>query len=155
MTINRRHMLVTAGAMLLAPLAAKANDLITVYKDPSCGCCSAWIEHVERAGFPAKTVIEPNINAVKTRLAVPPALWSCHTAELQGYILEGHVPALAIVRLLQARPPIRGLAVPGMPVGSPGMEIAAKEPETYEVVTFGSEASRVFMRFQGPHPMAG
>lgn len=155
MTFNRRHMLVTAGAMLLAPLAARANDLITVYKDPSCGCCSAWIEHVERAGFPAKTVIEPNINAVKTRLGVPAALWSCHTAELEGYILEGHVPALAIVRLLEARPPIRGLAVPGMPVGSPGMEISSREPETYEIMTFGSEAPRVFMRFQGPHPIAG
>lgn len=152
--INRRRFLLSTGAMLLPALAARGSALMTVYKDPSCGCCSAWIEHIERAGFPAKTVIEPKINAMKTRLGVPPALWSCHTAQLEGYALEGHVPARAVVQLLESRPPIRGLAVAGMPIGSPGMEVTGANPETYDVMAFGSESSRLFMRFRGPDPVS-
>lgn len=151
MKINRRHLLLLAGAAYLAPSVAWADNrpLITVYKDPSCGCCGAWADHIAKAGFLMKAIEEPRINALKTRIGVPSALWSCHTAEVEGYILEGHVPALAVTHLLANRPPIRGLAVPGMPVGSPGMEAAGTAPDLYEVMAFGPAKPSVFMRFRG------
>ncbi|MFD2029263.1 DUF411 domain-containing protein [Ancylobacter dichloromethanicus] len=83
----------------------------------------------------------------------PSALWSCHTAEVESYLLEGHVPATALIRLLAARPSVRGIAVAGMPVGSPGMDVAGMEPETYDVMAFGSETPNLFMRFRGASPI--
>ena len=115
--------------------------------DPGCGCCGAWVEHLRHAGF-ATTVVETrDLDAVKRRLGVPAELASCHTAEVQGYVVEGHVPAAAIRRLLTERPQAAGLAVPGMPAGSPGME--GGTPETYEVVLFGPQGHRTFARYRG------
>lgn len=151
MKIDRRRVLLLAGAALTLPTGARATDrpLVTVYKDPSCGCCGAWADHIAKAGFQVKIIEEPRIDALKARMGVPSALWSCHTAEVDSYVLEGHVPASALVRLLVSRRSIRGLAVPGMPVGSPGMEVADMEPETYDVMAFGTTAPSVFMRFRG------
>ena len=104
---------------------------VTVYKSPTCGCCSAWIDHLERNGFTVRSRDHRDVTPVKDELGVPGRLRSCHTAVVDGYVIEGHVPADDIARLLQERPAIRGLAVAGMPMGSPGMEGPRKD--AYEV----------------------
>jgi hypothetical protein len=148
--LSRRDTLALLGATSLGIGLATAGDAppeILVHRDPSCGCCGAWVEHVRRAGFPVKIVETGDLNAVKQRLDVPANLLSCHTAEVQGYVIEGHVPVAAIQSLLRDKPNAAGLAVPGMPVGSPGMEGGA--PETYEVVLFGPHGQQTFTRYRG------
>lgn len=129
--------------------AAEALPRMTVTRDPNCGCCGSWIAHVKAAGFPADVVEMPELAPLKTRLGVPDALASCHTAEVGGYVVEGHVPAEAIKRLLVERPKARGVAVAGMPVGSPGMEVTGQAPEPYDVVLFSEAGQQVFMRYRG------
>ena len=121
--------------------------MISVHKDPTCGCCSGWVEHLQKAGFITKVFDTKDIDAVKKRLGVPDDLAACHTAEVAGYVIEGHVPAAALTRFLAEKPHAKGLAVPGMPVGSPGMEGDNAEP--YEVVLFGPAGRRSYMRFLG------
>lgn len=147
---SRRQVLALLGASSLGavlPANAAALPEVVVHKVPSCGCCSGWAEHLRRVGFPVQLVESRNIDDVKRRLGVPTDLASCHTAEVGGYVIEGHVPAGAIRRALAERPSAVGLAVPGMPTGSPGMESGA--PETYEVVLFGEQGRRVFARYLG------
>jgi hypothetical protein len=146
---TRRSALVGAAALVLGPNALIAADgpVITVHKDPSCGCCSGWVQHLQGAGFVAKVLETRDIDAVKARLGVPDDLAACHTAEISGYIVEGHVPAAALKRLLAEKPKAAGLAVPGMPVGSPGME--GGSPEPYDVVLFGPDGRRTYARFLG------
>lgn len=115
--------------------------------------CSAWADHMAKAGFPTKIVEESRINALKARLGVPPALWSCHTAEVSGYVIEGHVPASAVAAILATKSDYRGLAIPGMPVGTPGMEVEGMEPETSAVMTFGAAPPSVYRRFHGATAM--
>ena len=151
--LSRRRTLV-AGALMLTvgPMslrAAPALPLITVSKDPNCGCCSGWVEHLLAAGFQATVNNVGNLPAMKARLGVPDELASCHTAEVAGYVIEGHVPASAIKRLLAERPKAIGLAVPGMPVGSPGMEVPGSPNEAYDVVLFGPSLRRSFGRYKG------
>ncbi len=125
------------GAGLFAPIGPNAQpDPITmvVYKSPTCGCCSAWIEHVERNGFRCTVHNLPDLTETKAAFGVPRALESCHTAQVGGYLVEGHVPADLIQRLLREKPAVRGIAVPGMPIGSPGME--GGRPERYDVLLF-------------------
>jgi hypothetical protein len=107
------------------------------------------VEHVTAAGFAVRVHEVTDLGPIKTRLSVPPALASCHTAEIGGYVVEGHVPASAIRRLLAERPGATGLAVPGMPVGSPGMEVPGAANETYEVVLFGPSGQQVYATFSG------
>src|SRR5215203_2761899 len=133
----------------LRPSAAQPLPKIVVTKDPSCGCCSGWIDHLRASGFKAEVIESPEVNRLKVRLGVPQDLASCHTAEIGGYVIEGHVPAEAIKRLLAEKPAGRGLAVPGMPVGSPGMEVEGAAPEPYEVVLFSPSGQRTFARFLG------
>lgn len=106
---------VLAGTLVLAAPS------VTVYKSPSCGCCEEWVEYLRREGFQVKAIDQPDHSAVKRRLGVAPELSSCHTALVDGYVIEGHVPAAPIRRLLTERPQTRGLTVPGMPLNSPGM----------------------------------
>ncbi|ABA06379.1 Protein of unknown function DUF411 [Nitrobacter winogradskyi Nb-255] len=120
---------------------------MTVTRDPNCGCCGGWVAHVKAAGFPAEVVEAADLTPLKTRLGVPDALISCHTAEVGSYVVEGHVPAEAIK--LVKRPQATGLAVAGMPIGSPGMEVSGTLPETYEVVLFGQGQQRVFAHYRG------
>lgn len=127
---------------------------IRVIRDPNCGCCLAWADHLRASGFEVSVVDDPAINRVKARLGVPRDLTSCHTAEVAGYAIEGHVPAGAIKKLLSERPAIKGLSVPGMPVGSPGMEVEGREPDTYDVVAFGPAGNSVFARYQGAKELA-
>ena len=107
-------------ALLIAPIAL-AGPLITVYKTPSCGCCVKWVEYLQKEGFEVRAVNRDDLAPIKQRSGVPPAMSSCHTALVDGYVVEGHVPAQAIRKLLQERPDTRGLSVPGMPANSPGM----------------------------------
>ena len=131
-------------ALFVQGAAADPLPEVVMHKDPNCGCCSAWAEHLEANGFKVKTVAERDMQAVKRRFAVPQRLTSCHTARVGGYVIECHVPASAIKRLLRERPAVSGLAVPGMPLGSPGMEVPGKR-DPYDVVSFdGAGGSRVF-----------
>lgn len=115
-----------------------ARTVIQVYKSPTCGCCSAWIEHMRAAGFQAEVfdISDAELQQRKTRLGVGPRLASCHTAIVNGYVVEGHVPAADIERMLKEKPAIAGIAVPGMPVGSPGMEVPGRRADKYDVVAF-------------------
>ncbi|WP_230533349.1 DUF411 domain-containing protein [Microvirga roseola] len=153
-TLSRRSLIAGLGATSAAICVASARAADTlpkmiVTKDPNCGCCSAWVDHIRAAGFPVDVVESPEMNRVKARFGVPQALASCHTAEIGGYVIEGHVPADSIKRLLAEKPKAKGLAVPGMPVGSPGMDVAGVEPDTYEVMLFGPEGQRTFARYTG------
>ncbi|WP_311274756.1 DUF411 domain-containing protein [Methylobacterium sp. WCS2018Hpa-22] len=127
---------------------AQALPTVAVTKDPSCGCCEKWVAHLREQGF-AVTVTEGPVNPLKVRLGVPRDLASCHTAQVGGYVVEGHVPAGAIRRLLAEKPEGTGLAVPGMPAGSPGMEVEGMEPDTYDVVLFGPAGRETFARYRG------
>lgn len=154
-SLSRRG-LITAAAQAAAALAlwkpataAETLPKMTVTRDPNCGCCGNWVAHVKAAGFTVEVVEVPDVAPLKTRLGVPDALASCHTAEIGGYVVEGHVPAEAIRRLLAERPKATGLAVAGMPLGSPGMEVAGQQPETYEVVIFSPDRQNVFARYRG------
>ncbi len=139
---TRRHVLVGLAAISVAGPAARAAALppMKVWKDPNCGCCGAWVDHVRAAGFTVEVEEVRAMNQVKARLGVPADLASCHTAQVGGYVLEGHVPAEDVKRLLAEKPAGRGLAVPGMPQGSPGMETGVKDP--YEVVLFRADGTR-------------
>lgn len=110
-----------AFAAMFVGSAAHAATL-TVYKSPSCGCCAKWVEHVERHGFTAQVIPTDDMMAVKKRLGVPDSQMSCHTTKVGNYVVEGHVPAADIKRLLAQKPKARGIAVAGMPMGAPGME---------------------------------
>lgn len=127
------------GQQSTSPGGAVASDSLpamTVYKSPSCGCCSKWVEHIESAGFTVKTRDLSDVTPKKNELGVPTRLRSCHTAKVGDYVVEGHVPAADVKRLLNERPEIAGLAVPGMPAGSPGMEVPGRPAQPYQVVAF-------------------
>ena len=111
------------------------NMEITVYRDPGCGCCSAWIKHLERHHFRVIDIKSGEMAAIKQRYKVPDDLSSCHTAVIDGYVFEGHVPADDIKRVLKERPEITGLAVPGMPTGTPGMEQGGRK-DPFAVIQF-------------------
>jgi hypothetical protein len=138
-----------ALALWRPSLAAEALPKMTVTRDPNCGCCGNWVAHVKAAGFPVEMVELADVMPLKARLGVPEALMSCHTAEIGGYVVEGHVPAEAIKRLLVERPQAKGIAVAGMPIGSPGMEVPGQPPQAYEVILFSTDAQRVFTRYRG------
>lgn len=144
MTLSRRALLLAAAALPLArPGAAQDAPAIHVVVDPNCECCTAWVEHLRAAGL-AVTVEEMYAGllvALKAEKGIPLDLRSCHTAEAGGYVIEGHVPAPDILRLLAERPEALGIAVPGMPWGSPGMG-PEEEREAYEVTLFRADGTR-------------
>lgn len=119
-----------------APAFAGDKPLVTVYKSPTCGCCSKWMTHLEENGFAVKGV-DTDMGPIKKKYSVPAKLSSCHTGVVDGYVVEGHVPAKEIKKLLKERPKVTGLAVPGMPIGSPGME--GLFTQDYEVLTFDAQ----------------
>ncbi len=132
--------LVGARALVAQPaskraVAGAALPPMTVYKDPNCGCCTEWVSHVRKAGFVVTVRDTADMSSVKASFGVPSALESCHTARVGAYAIEGHVPADLIQKLLREQPVARGLAVPGMPMGSPGMEQGAQK-DAYDVVLF-------------------
>lgn len=150
MKLSRRWfvgVLVTAALAESAKVSSAEEASVKVHKDPNCGCCSGWVQHLRDAGFSVQVEETSDLGPVRARLGVPKPLAACHTAEVNGYIIEGHVPAVAVRRLLSQRPNVRGLAVPGMPVGSPGME--GGSPQPYTVISFGADGTKPFMRFVG------
>lgn len=122
-----------AGGLLLYQAPAQAQEVV-VYKSPTCGCCNEWVSHLRENGFEVTVHDRLNMDPVKRAMGVPQRLQSCHTAQVGDYVIEGHVPADDIARLLKEKLPVKGLSVPGMPMGSPGMEGPRKDP--YEVLTF-------------------
>ncbi len=127
------------------PAKPRAPRDITVYKDPNCGCCTEWVKHLRTSGFTVTVRDTAEMETVKRSFGVPKALDSCHTGRIGQYSIEGHVPADLIVKLVTEQPSARGLAVPGMPMGSPGMEGRSKEP--YDVLLFDANGkTRVYAR---------
>jgi hypothetical protein len=124
--------------------SAEASE-INVYKSPSCGCCEAWADSLRANGFTMVVKDIEDLDAVKQRLGVPSSLQSCHTATVEGYVIEGHVPASDIRRLLTERPEATGLAVPGMPIGSPGME-QGDWREPYATILFTPDRQSIYAR---------
>lgn len=123
---------------------ATAATRITVFKDPDCGCCKSWVDHLRKHGFDVTVRDTTDMSGAKRTGRVPEPLRSCHTAFVNGYVVEGHVPAADIRRLLKEKPKVAGIAVPGMPAGSPGMEIGNRV-DKYDVVAFNRDGTtRVF-----------
>jgi len=143
-------MFASAVAILATRANAESVPVIKVFKNPNCTCCKGWVEHLVSNGFAASTIETIDMSSVKARYGVPAELSSCHTAEVSGYVVEGHVPAHALRRLLVERPQAMGLAVPGMPLGSPGM---SGLPEAYEVVLFAKNRRQVFGRYSADKPI--
>src|SRR6266852_5448081 len=148
-SVTRRSALALVAAFLVLQrsTAEAESPAILVHPDPHCSCCAGWVRHLKDAGFGVRVEETTNLRPVRKRLGVPADLAACHTAEVDGYVLEGHVPAAAVRRLLEQRPTAIGLAVPGMPAGSPGME--GGTPQRYDVVLFGPDGRQSFVRFVG------
>jgi hypothetical protein len=130
-----------AGGSRLRAVTSDAPPSLTVYKSPTCGCCTKWVDYVKAAGFITVVHDDDDMAAVKDNLGVPSKLRSCHTAQVGKYVLEGHVPAEDIRRLLQEQPRVAGLAVPGMPASSPGMAVPGEPHEPYEVLAYAPDGS--------------
>ena len=133
--MKRRTFLAVSVVALLPLPALAAREAIDVYKGPACGCCGDWIKHLRSSGFEVRAHDVADPSEYRRRYGVPEVFASCHTALVGGYAIEGHVPAREIKRLLAERPKAQGLAVPGMPVGSPGMEQGGRR-DPYEVLLF-------------------
>jgi hypothetical protein len=151
--MHGRHVLATLLGAVVALTASPAAQQKTVlpsvhvYKTPTCGCCSLWVDHMRHAGFTVKAedVSHETLQQLKTKFGVPDSANSCHTALLAGYVVEGHIPAVTVKRMLKERPKVVGIAVPGMPVGSPGMEVPGVPARPYDVLSFDKTgATRVF-----------
>jgi hypothetical protein len=146
--ISRRSFL-TQTAALGASLAAGKSvwaaaadpKAMTIYMSPTCGCCAKWVDHVKAAGFQAVVHEDEDMETVKDSLGVPKDVRSCHTAQIEKYLIEGHVPADDIKALLAKKPAVAGLAAPGMPASSPGMAVPGQPHEAYEVLLFGHDGS--------------
>jgi hypothetical protein len=137
-----------AAAAAIATAAALPE--VVVYKSPACGCCGSWVDHMKANGFTVKVVEQNDVTPVKQRLGVPAHLASCHTALIGGYVVEGHVPASAVKRMLKEKPSAVGVSVPGMPIGSPGME--GPNPEPFSTQLFDERGrARVFESYRPPY----
>jgi hypothetical protein len=121
---------------------------VEVFKSPTCGCCANWVKHLEAHGFATKVTDVEDMTQVKSKYGVPGRLQSCHTGVVNGYVLEGHVPAADVQRLLKDRPAVVGVAVPGMPVGSPGMEVG-NTVQPYDVLTFNKQGQTTVFASHG------
>lgn len=155
---SRRRLLHAVGVLALAPtalalsraVAAQPLPAVEVFKSPSCGCCGDWIKHLEANGFKVTAVNVPDLATVRARLGMPARYGSCHTARVGGYLVEGHVPATEVKRLLRERPQGIGISVPGMPIGSPGMDgpVYKGLQQPYDVLLVQADGStRVFASY--------
>ena len=145
-TVLSAALAVAAFALLPLVPAHASGEAGDVYKSPWCGCCTAWIDHMREAGFDLRVTDLEDMASIKAPLGVTPGLESCHTAVIGGYVIEGHVPAREIARLLSERPTATGLAAPGMPMGSPGMETQGKS-DAYDVILFAPGGNEVFASY--------
>ena len=149
--MKRRTILSAIASLSTLPAlpirAAPSSPSIDVFKSPTCGCCGAWVEHLKAAGFDVRVTDVEDTTAARKRFGMPDAFGSCHTATVGGYVLEGHVPAAEVKRLLAAKPKAVGLAVPGMPVGSPGMEVGTRRDPFDVLLVDRSGRSTVFAHY--------
>jgi hypothetical protein len=151
-TLSSALIALTAGLVHMGGTADPANaQTITVYKTPWCGCCTAWIKHLQRDGLEVRVIEREDLAPIRAALSVSDDLAACHTARVDGYAIEGHVPAAEIRRLLKVRPVAAGISVPGMPMGSPGMETASR-PDAYDVILFDGTRQSVFASYVGRFP---
>ena len=141
----KRAFLIVPALVFAASVASMAQKpaptVVEVYKDPGCGCCSSWADHLKAAGFTVHVTEKADLAAFKTAHGVPAQTRSCHTALVGGYVLEGHVPAADVLKLLKDKPAVVGIAVPGMPIGSPGMEVKGMKAAAYDVVSFDKQGT--------------
>ena len=146
-----RNILVLIASLILLVTSSpsqQSGPVVTVFKNPTCGCCGKWVEHLKANGFVVKVQEVDDTSSYERQYHVPKTMVSCHTAVVNGYTIEGHVPAAEIKRLLSERPKAVGLAVPGMPVGSPGME--STRSEAYSVFVFDESGNpSVYARYPG------
>lgn len=150
--MSARAALFAIAAWLATSVSATAAETGEVWRTPSCGCCKAWVDHMQSKGFALKIIDMPRdqLNDMKTRLGTGGKFASCHTAKIGNYTIEGHVPAEDVARLLQDKPDAIGLSVPGMPIGSPGME-SGDQRDAYDVLLIKSDGtSEVFARHNAP-----
>lgn len=136
LSILALSLLVSAGLSAGCAEPHAASDVVEVFKTPTCGCCGKWVDHMKAAGFTVKVTDLPELSQVKAKHGVPAPLQSCHTSLVGGYVVEGHIPAADVKKLLAEKPKVHGIAVPGMPVGSPGMEVPGGQRQPYSVLTF-------------------
>lgn len=127
------------GTLGVTAAQRAAQPTVEVYKTATCGCCAKWVEHLEAHGFTVKTTNLDDLSAIKETRGVPRRVQSCHTAVVGGYVVEGHVPASDVQRLLKEKPAVAGIAVGGMPIGSPGMEVAGVQPQAFDVMAFDKQ----------------
>ena len=149
--MNTRRQFIGQLAMVVAAgpaLATEKSPLIQVYKSPTCGCCSKWVDHLRDAGFTVEATNVRDVSVYKREYGLPPQLASCHTGIVQGYVVEGHVPADDVIRMLREKPAIKGIAVPGMPMGSPGME--GPNSDRYETLSFDAAGTIAVFAVHGP-----
>lgn len=166
--MNRRNLLAGLGVVALAGCSRASSEAGTgtstgvvaaamsgelpsmqVFKNVGCGCCDLWVDHLRAAGFTAEVQEISDMGPIKERVGVPVAMGSCHTAEVGGYFVEGHVPATDIIRLLKERPAAKGLTVPGMPLGSPGMEVEGQS-QPYDVFLVANDGTTSVFAHHGP-----
>jgi hypothetical protein len=153
--LARRTLLPAALLLVALPAWAQRRDTAEVWRDPGCGCCGGWVDHLRASGFVVTDRVVPSVAPFRRMLGTPADLLSCHAARVQGWLaIEGHVPALAIRRVLAERPAgIVGLSVPEMPVGTPGMEVPGRAPDTYDVIAWRADGTHApFLRFTGSVP---
>lgn len=145
-------LVVTLGAAPDTQSVRRTTTAIDVFKTPDCGCCAKWLEHMKASGFEVRFLNMPReeLDKVKAKHRIPAALHSCHTALFGGYVVEGHIPAGEVRRLLKDRPTVLGLAVPGMPLGSPGTEVTRVKPQPYDVLTFDKQGKTQVYSTQKP-----
>lgn len=145
---RRDFLAVTAAVVAATGVRAEPSARLTVVKSPTCGCCSAWVRHMREAGFVVETfdVGAAELEGYKRMAGLPESLWACHTARIGSYVVEGHVPAADVARLLADAPEALGLAVPGMPVGSPGMEMGDRRDPFDTLLVLRDGSTRVYVR---------
>ena len=151
MRIDRTSAIASLALMtvLISSTAAQKPLAVQVFKDPTCGCCSVWVEHLRRSGFAPASTNVTDLAALKDKHRIPAGVRSCHTALVGGFVIEGHVPAAEVHRLIKEKPPgVVGLAVAGMPVGSPGME--GPNPRPYNVLAFDKHGRTTVFSTQRP-----
>lgn len=155
MLLSRRELVLGIALLPVTAGASRGAALpkMTVTKDPNCGCCGSWIDYLRADGFTVDVIENAEIGRLKAELGVPAALQSCHTARIGNYVVEGHVPADAIRRLLTEQPRAIGLAVPGMPASAPGMDVPGAD-DAYDVVLFGASERKRYARYRGRRKLA-
>lgn len=150
--LSRRSFIIFSSISALVPFSGRmvspahaSASVLEVFKSPYCGCCGVWVDHMRNAGFRVKVTNLEDLEPIKTRFGISQDLRSCHTGIVEKYVIEGHVPAADVTRLLKERPVATGLAVPGMPIGSPGMEQGGRK-DPYQVILFSPNERKVFAR---------